>query len=532
MLHLQRLPEEILTIILYYATNVPEALDTSYEFIAQENRDKVLQLVDNSMHTKLALSIVCKRFHAIMADFLYNIIILRSFKPIPRLFQLLRLTPPGSSLPRGHTCLRLDLYLGSNFDSYYDDEAWDEGVHVLWGLLFACSRLEILMLNIGRHRASRIRYCHIFGPTARSMATAALWKMISTGCGSSLRRLEILGIQIRMDKLELMLRYMENIEVCTISDINEFIDEYGGPNQLEYRDSADKYGEDDEDNHYEFEDSKDSFWFDKQTWAEFINARQEAVWPPYASDGPPYLLANLHTMFLGMMTERFFEFQLPSLRTLALYSFCDPDDVIFDTSLMREHAGINSSRSLAASKSHYPGWYKIDFASSEDGQYFRNPVPHSTPFGVFPTTITQLYMPYSYSLARILYFFPNLKHLAWVDYAAESQDPLPFYEQHEALCKISFFFYRHIHRECREALSQMLDAVRDGWWLIHLHTINIFDGDEGSYLSAADMDPKAAIDDIILISKECERLGIDLRIRTRNLSLMANISPHTYHGCS
>ncbi|KAG6805370.1 hypothetical protein H0H92_015673, partial [Tricholoma furcatifolium] len=51
--------------------------------------------------------------------------------------------------------------------------------------------------------------------------------------------------------------------------------------------------------------------------AEFDEAKRDASWPPFEGK-PPYVLAKLHTLYLDMFCERFFEFSFPSLKSLSL----------------------------------------------------------------------------------------------------------------------------------------------------------------------------------------------------------------------
>ncbi|KAG6811767.1 hypothetical protein H0H92_005897 [Tricholoma furcatifolium] len=487
-----RLPDELLILIFRHATNVPEALDTSYEFIAQENRNEVLRLVDDSMRTKLVLSVVSKHFHALTDDLLYELIIVRSFSQVPHLSRLLRSSPPHALLPRGHSCRRLDFYFGCPGTPRVPhdwDDAWDVGVHVLWGILPPCTQLEILILRAGapKRRNCRRGFC----PALPECTTrAGLWKTLTATCGRALRRLEVLGVAVHADRLELMLRYMPNVEVCTIGNNVEFVDGRASKLQRARRKKGSPMDVYDEDPPYDDPEDYPHYlyrcrdpppevatWFGEETLAGLRDTRKSVVWPPYTGDAPPYLIPKLHTMFLAQLKERIFEFRLPALRTLGIAELHSYWRVFLHTSLTRE-IKANEDSTLHC-QPHCEGWYTIDTVSEESAPYFRNPVPHSTPFGLFPTSITQLYVPRVLPLSRILYFFPNLRHRAWVAYGIfcppeRPDNVLPFYERHKALHEVSFFEYRHAYPRCREPLRELIDAVQDGW-VVRLKCVHIID---------------------------------------------------------
>ncbi|KAG6860053.1 hypothetical protein C0995_016442 [Termitomyces sp. Mi166 len=138
---------------------------------------------------------------------LYEIVMIFRFDYVPVLLERLKSTPPGFRIPRGHRCRRLDFYLGVRESQPYEDDAWYEGGHTLWGLVCACPNLEILMARVVPTWDGSV-YSHL---THKS-----LWKIIATYCSKNLRRLELHGLQIRMDRVEMMLRYFSKLEACCI----------------------------------------------------------------------------------------------------------------------------------------------------------------------------------------------------------------------------------------------------------------------------------------------------------------------------
>ncbi|KAG6826898.1 hypothetical protein H0H92_013987 [Tricholoma furcatifolium] len=558
-----RLPDELLILIFRHATNVPEALDTSYEFIAQEDRDKVLRLMDDSMRTKLVLSVVSKHFHALTDDLLYELIIVQSFNHVPHLARLLRSSlAPYAPFPRGHLCRRLDFYLGCTHCFLHEwDDAWDVGVHVLWGVLPPCAQLEVLIFHAdatcGQHCCAYAFLAELPECTTR----AGLWKTLSGTCGRTLRRLEVLGIAIRMDRLELMLRYMPHVEVCTVGDNVEFVDAWASELQRATgergSEAVDVYDEDPPQDpdweppryRYQCRDPPPEVatWFGEETLAEFHDTRTSAVWPPYTGDGPPYLLPKLHTLFLAQLNERIFEFRLPALRTLATAALHVYWRVFLHTSLTRESKTTDedspSHPGPGGRQHHREGWYTIDIdiATEETAPYFLNPVPHSTPFGLFPASLTQLYIPRKVSLSRILYFFPNLRHLTWVAYvrcapeepenANENEDGvprLPFYEHNHVLREVSFFEYCHAYGMCRSALCELVDAVEAGW-VVRLERVHLIDDPFPNYDELRDMSDAEAVEDLDFAREFLREMGVEMGTgRALNPSLMVTVAPQLY----
>jgi hypothetical protein len=133
------IPTEILQAITREAIAVPEAFNSSLDSILHDNRSSVSAAIRKSLLTKTALSLVSILFHQIVEEFLYEIIVIERFHVIPYLVKLLqsRASRLGRNKPRGFHCRRLEIHLGTRAVDY-NDEAWYEGGHVLWGLIPAC----------------------------------------------------------------------------------------------------------------------------------------------------------------------------------------------------------------------------------------------------------------------------------------------------------------------------------------------------------------------------------------------------------
>ncbi|KAG5338938.1 hypothetical protein C0989_005572 [Termitomyces sp. Mn162] len=287
------IPVEVLTAIVRQATLVSEVLDTSLS-IYLESRDAVLKQFFNSMKTKVSLSLVSETFHSVMEIYLYEVVMIFRFEYVPIVLQRLQSIPAGSTIPRGHRCRRLDFYLGVGTASTYNDEAWYE---------------------VKIHR------------NAPHLTHKALWKTIAACCAKTIRRLELYGFGIRMDRVEMMLRYLTQLEVCSIAHVKNFDplrDAYDDeePTRLVipqgrcfppmvFRDDWDY--------------SKPSSYFNVSTVSEFKVAKENSCWPPFTTSAP-YTLSHLHTLRLDAFDpNRIIQFNFPRLRHLDMYSYFETE---------------------------------------------------------------------------------------------------------------------------------------------------------------------------------------------------------------
>ncbi|KAH0588657.1 hypothetical protein H2248_004471 [Termitomyces sp. 'cryptogamus'] len=350
--HTMIFPVEVLSSIVRQATLVPEVLDTSPS-IYFENHDAVIRDICDSMKTKVSLSSVSKTFHDVMENYLYEVVMIFRFQYVPTLLQRLHSMAPASTTPRGHRCRRLDLYLGVG-NIPYDEEAWYEGGHTLWGLVPACPNLEILV--------ARVIGTKLYMPC---LTHKALWKTIAACCAKTIRRLDLFGLEIRMDRVEMMLRHLTKLEACSIGHVTKF-----DPLKDIYDDEEPKKRVISKGRCYApivFKDDWDyttpSVYFSALTVSEFKAAKENSCWPLFTASAP-YTLPHLHTLRLDDFdSKRITQFNFPRLRHLDMYCYSKIE-------------GLSSSR------------------------------------GFIPDSLTHLtYAGESASIAQIIGFFPQLRFL-------------------------------------------------------------------------------------------------------------------------
>ncbi|KAG6835810.1 hypothetical protein H0H93_014461 [Arthromyces matolae] len=395
------LPLEIYIYIIRLATWDSEGCDTSYETIETEHTETALAPILDNMPTKTSLSLVSKMFNYLTEVFLHEFIYIFRFKFVPILLAHLRRIPVGYTTPRGHFCRRLDIYLGNTRPTTYLDEAWYEGGHTLWGLVPACPYLEVLIAHVNTKTVGPLT---IGTP---HLTHNALWKTISSYCSQTLRRLELSGLQIRMDRIEMMLQRLPFLEVCRIANCEHFSHfDFYQDSQKQRGWSPDTYDEEEPTQRiirtgrgppriFSRSDKTASGFFDQQIIEEFDKALDTAQWPP--SSGT-CVLPHLHTLYLDILTERFFNFNLPTLRNLGT-KWSDFSQILFQTG--------------------HPVTYNYGHPNTItrtlQSQTFPRPIGNNTIFGGFPKTITRLEISdYCLPLHKLLFFFPNITHLTWV----------------------------------------------------------------------------------------------------------------------
>ncbi|KAG6825447.1 hypothetical protein H0H92_003670 [Tricholoma furcatifolium] len=519
------LPTEILHCISHLAAYVPEAFDTSFDAVQEEDREHVLQLIQESLLVKLSLSLVSRQFHSIVESFLYENVLILQFQYIPILLDRLRSVPHGHNRPLGHTCRRLEIYLGMGSDSPYQVEAWNEGGHILWGLPIACPHIEVFIARIA-HQGVLDEWEDTF--CSPLLTSNALWKTLSSLHARSLRRLELFGLSIRMDRVEMMLRYMLALEVCDISDCKPFwdLDLFDLQTETEGNWQPDTY--DDEEAIFGYviggetieivgpmnaEEATPSAHFDDTIRSELEDAILNATWPTFDGSSAPYILPRLHSLTLNTFNYRFFEFSLPSVRSLATH------DVQNARSLFKIYTKATFFPEPSISNP-----YVYDSANGNGPppelrykpKLFPTPERHSTLFGTFPPTLTHLSIKCVASLGQILYFFPNITHLVW---NVPQPERLPFTVPHTALRRIVICDNRSSNRFERllNTVAEVIRAVRQGW-LLELQEIVCRFG----------MDERMLLVPLVMINgweeglpyKDCKELGLTLSVeemKTSNL---------------
>ena len=310
------IPTEICQTIIRAATCVPEAFDSSFDSILHEDRESVVKAIQKSMSTKAALSLVSKLFHELAEEFLYEIIFVSRFDHIPHLTKLLQSQPNNNPSHKayGLHCRRLEISLGTGAVDY-KDQAWDEGGHVLWGLIPACPNVTVLICRVWR----RIRPgAFLLGcPKLPHVTNPVLWKIIASTCGPHLRRLELFGLSMRMDHTEMLLRYCTKLEVCHLvhvrpllaggetCDVEEFVfPQFSCIRSLRHVVHDEKMAE-------------PSGFFDQETRESFAKYKTGVPWPPCLL-GPPYSLPFLHTLHIDQFTPRITQLDISNVRSLRI----------------------------------------------------------------------------------------------------------------------------------------------------------------------------------------------------------------------
>ncbi|KAG6828064.1 hypothetical protein H0H92_009366 [Tricholoma furcatifolium] len=505
------IPPEIYLLIFKLATLVPEACDTSFESIHAEDTEIVLQAIHESMLIKTRLSLVSKAFNSLMETLMYEIIVITDFRFIPVLLYQLQSTPIDYSAPRGSFCRRLDIYLGITLDAEYSDEAWYEGGHTLWGLLPACPHLEVLIAQVHQKDRGHLKL-GLVPPVPPQLTHNALWKTIATYCSPTLRRLEIFGFHIRMDRVEMMLRSMTSLEVCRIFHCRPFkLYDFTGSHRTG-KWHPDTYDDEEPSSRKSLVTIPSAKWSRTMSWVTVVQSRslmktsglfeaktvknfQEALentrWPHTTSDSCSSLivLPSLHTLYFELLTEQFFNFSLPVLRSLGIFRV--------------EVPAVFVSRKSATFVLGHPTWPKARSGISGGNvvyktQTFPPPPPHSTLFGCFPDTITHVHLQDSnFHPEQIRSFFPCLTHLSWSVTKILAEDvvfpstlqTITLFLQADASSTFSVVCGSNVHHIMKAILlkavkTSKLVALRK----IHIRWI-IWDGFKPSILAFEEFDP-------------------------------------------
>ncbi|KAG6836183.1 hypothetical protein H0H93_010553 [Arthromyces matolae] len=457
-----------------------------------------------------------------MENLLYEIIVITHFETIPRVLNLLREVLPGRQQGRGHACRRLDIHISIRLDqkSEYLDEAWDVGRNTLWGLIAACPNLQVL--------TARTTYTH---PNRRNffllphIGHNALCKEISTHCARTLRRLELSGFDIPMDRIEMMLRYLSQLEAFSISDCRPFNNirnkyrrkyfniDFDEPREYDENEEEQIFGINSEytrksKSYGKFRKKsrlvKSTQVFSDRMIKDLYGARDHAQWPPFEGS-PPYQVPKLHTLHVDKLTDRIFELDLPCLRFFSIDEVLHPH-IMFNTTLVPDVQNSSASTSTLSSleNSERPSKYDLHpkYRHLANGPYYTNPIPHSTPFGIFPSTITHLTIAYPMNFARILYFFPNITDLTlYIERAFDSTDETPHWKPHRNLQHIiirnkDWGVLSPV--DTKQIIQQVVRAVSNGWLLSLIDLV----------LALRPQSLWCSSGMVALQFEECKRLGI------------------------
>jgi hypothetical protein len=129
--------------------------------------------------------------------------------------------------------------------------------------------------------------------------------------------MELFGFRIRMDRVEMMLRYCTMLEVCHLVHVLPYSDEediYDSeePTSVEISCVKGTYTVSDKTK------GRPSRLFDASARREFKKAKTNASWPTSSLE-PPYVLPSLHSFHIDMFNSRISQLNMPTLRHLGLY---------------------------------------------------------------------------------------------------------------------------------------------------------------------------------------------------------------------
>lgn len=286
-----QLPSEIVRQVIREATRLPFAFDTDLDNILNESRAAVYGEIYDSYALKSALSLVSKEFHSVTDQFLYEIVVIRSYFHLwPVLQQLQR---KEDDTTRGWYVRRLDIDLGSENHSH---DGWSWGKNTLWGLLPACPNLEVLICSLvipyhfvpDRSSIPIIESSYFDAPTT-------LLQSIATTPGPRLRRLELLGqMAVCADEAETLVQRLPKLEVCRFAGLREPVPPFGVMG-LDWNGDVEEW---------------DSLADLQPELHRVVSAHKTFSWP---AGSPP---TGLHTLDCGEYVRGMTDWQIPSLRSL------------------------------------------------------------------------------------------------------------------------------------------------------------------------------------------------------------------------
>ncbi|KAG6846894.1 hypothetical protein H0H93_011233 [Arthromyces matolae] len=214
-----------------------------------------------------------------------------------------------------------------------------------------------------------------------------------------------------MDRAEMMLRHLTNLEACRIVDLDPFDplkDEYDGKDAKVHHYRIRHMGRSQKD---DWDYSRLSGWFDAEIVAEFKEIKENACWPCFTGS-TPYTFPRLHTLCLDVLDlQRITSFAFPSLRHLDI--------------------------------------------TCEEYTDNLEPIRH-----IFPATLTHfVFCGGEVSIAQITASFPCLRHLTLnIEYG---RYPSSTYDvRHFKLEVIELAAYRNCYRQ--SLVEDIVRGVRDG----------------------------------------------------------------------
>ncbi|KZT54140.1 hypothetical protein CALCODRAFT_500275 [Calocera cornea HHB12733] len=204
---IDRLPSEILRLILREATSIEDGFSYPIEVDEREQEIGIASKIALAMESKRAISLVSKRFHALGDEFLLEVLHIGQQKQIRPLLAVL-----GQQRENGVTRGWWSRHLIVNFRQY--DIDWGHGKASLWGLIPACPRLEDLR-------------CFLYHTTPPGESTlhrrtlelyripVALPQTIATTLGRSLRYLHFGDhMEISLELAISLVSHLKKLEVC------------------------------------------------------------------------------------------------------------------------------------------------------------------------------------------------------------------------------------------------------------------------------------------------------------------------------
>ena len=218
--------------------------------------------------------------------------------------------------------------------------------------------------------------------------------------------MELFGFSIRMDRVEMMLRYCTMLEVCHLVHIRPYSDEdiHDGEEPIVLEIRWRKAGQVCRGIMTDKTNGSPSGLFDAKTRREFKKAKLETnIYWPTCSLKPPYTLSSLHTFHIDEFNPRLSQLQMPNLRRLGLYNRTEQTEYI--SCSFSSFPGPNSLRQLSC------GFFTVPF------EVILNTFPNITElylqYGWEESTLSAVKTPHtSLTVIRYRYAYPPNNHFA------------------------------------------------------------------------------------------------------------------------